>query len=255
MLAPSIKAVSQGAPKSDAGDDEYEDAYQNRSPVFVIADGATEGYLSGMWARHLVAVVSKAGASPFAGLVQAAAEQWSPEVSKYLDTRAASGRPLRWYEELKLEMGAYATLAAVRLDARVPRSSHGPWHVSSVGDACVFQVRKNKLRTAWPILRSDEFGVTPDLVSSRAAASDICAVPIVEATGTWFIGDHFYLMTDAIAAWFLAEYEHGRKPWRELDGVLDDGNPDLFRAWIEMQRRGARLRDDDVTVTRLRVRP
>jgi hypothetical protein len=64
-------------------------------------------------------------------------------------------------------------------------------------------------------------------------------------TGVARVGDAFYLATDALAHWFLAEHERGHKPWTTLAGVAASRTLDTFVA----EARAARaLKNDDVTL-------
>jgi hypothetical protein len=57
-----------------------------------------------------------------------------------------------------------------------------------------------------------------------------------------------YLMTDALAAWFLRANEQGAQPWQELDAFRA---PDAFAAWLTEKRAAHAMRNDDVTLIRL----
>jgi hypothetical protein len=57
-------------------------------------------------------------------------------------------------------------------------------------------------------------------------------------------------MTDALAQWFLAEAELGRRPWGALAKVT---TPEQFAAYIDCLRAGGALRNDDVTLVSVEV--
>ena len=65
-------------------------------------------------------------------------------------------------------------------------------------------------------------------------------------------GDRLFLMTDALAQWFLHAHEQGGRPDEELASVLSAADPDdAFTAWIEGMRDRDGLRNDDVTLIRM----
>ena len=71
-------------------------------------------------------------------------------------------------------------------------------------------------------------------------------------TGTWQSGDQFFLMTDALAAWFFKQYEQESRPWEVLrDLGYDDSKP--FEPWIAALRRNNEIRNDDVTLYRIEI--
>jgi hypothetical protein len=106
------------------------------------------------------------------------------------------------------------------------------------------------LRTSFPLARAADFDATPYLVGSRSDPHEVAGRAAV-ATGTWEPGDGFLLMSDALARWFLAEGEAGRRPQDEIDGLPDQGHPDAFRAWVDDLRRDRGLRNDDTTLVRV----
>ena len=65
------------------------------------------------------------------------------------------------------------------------------------------------------------------------------------AEGDCAPGDLFLLMTDALAQWFLASWEHGAIPWAEL--VKLEGE-DAFGKFVLPLRQEGRLRNDDTTL-------
>ena len=70
-----------------------------------------------------------------------------------------------------------------------------------------------------------------------------------QAHGACRSGDHYLLMTDALANWFLRESESGNKPWEEIARVLDGTEPEaVFPAWVERLRDHGGLHNDDVTL-------
>ena len=89
----------------------------------------------------------------------------------------------------------------------------------------------------------------PDCIrAKRPAPRSRLREKVTSAAGSWQGGDHFYLMTDALAAWFLREHEAGGRPWRRLE-ELDHGL--AFARWVDELRRSHALRNDDVTLLRL----
>jgi hypothetical protein len=72
----------------------------------------------------------------------------------------------------------------------------------------------------------------------------------LETRGKWRAGDRFYLMTDALAQWFLARHEAGQKPWQVIGKALADPETGVaFPAWVEDLRDKGGLCNDDVTIS------
>ena len=112
----------------------------------------------------------------------------------------------------------------------------------SCGDACIFLVRGEELICAFPVSAGDAFTTAPPLVaSSPGAGGDRFAA----VHGTARPGDRFYLVTDALAHWFLAVHEGGGAPWLDLDAVVV---APPVRAFRRRRTGGGRLRNDDVAL-------
>lgn len=248
-------------PKAGSSESEYEDACAiprrgGASAVagctVAVADGASESMLAGTWAGMLARSVNAAAgaelaASAFADIVCATAARWPAYVGRYVRWRERSGRPVAWYEEPKLEQGAYATVLGVsfRRETGPVYSGGGSWSAAALGDSCGFQVRGSRLAAAFPLESADRFGSAPDLAGTRDPDRDLIELRTVTRRGTWLPGDVFYLATDAAAQWFLAEDAANRQPWRQIDEAFDAPG-----AWLDELRSQRRIRNDDVTIVR-----
>jgi hypothetical protein len=245
--------------KAGNAEEEYEDAYcptengrrEGAELRFAIADGASEGMLSGAWAKILVELHCRfewAGGS-VQKFLESAYGDWKSFTSEYLRGRETRQSPVQWYEEPGFEEGAFSTLLGLTLTGASPDRS-GEWTARAVGDSCLFQVRDNALVRTFPVEHSSDFNNRPVLLASNPDRNGQALSAARQMSGTFESGDVFYLMTDALARWALKEEEEGRKPW----GVLrDHGTRDtkVFRAWIAALRQDRELRNDDVTLIRI----
>jgi hypothetical protein len=253
-------------PKQCAAPEEYEDAWAVRAAGrdargedlrIIIADGASESMLARRWASRLVVTFAEAaedlGTSPgFAATHQRAVGTWEAEVARYKRERADRNSPIQWYEEPGLARGAYSTLLAVDFRWGVDRELVG-WTAAAIGDSCLFQVRGGELIGCFPMLRSEDFGNQPALLSSNAVDAEVLARSIVTAAGDLEREDVFFLATDALSAWFLRAVEAGDEPWRTLE-VLVESAPDEFAELIGKLRDDRAIRDDDTTLVRVDFR-
>jgi protein phosphatase 2C-like protein len=227
MTRPPASCRAFSLPRRGHAADEYEDAFAADPAAgrFAVADGASESSFAGQWARLLV----EGFVCPSPGWLGAARQTWAARVD---------GQSLPWYAEAKRDDGAFATFLGLVLGA-------GRWHALAVGDTCLFQVRGNRLVTAFPLGREADFDNRPRLIGSRTSTD---AEVHAERKGDWQAGDRFLLMTDALAQWFLRRHEAGGRPWEELSGFPEgDGAISAFAEWVEERRRDG-LRNDDVTL-------
>jgi hypothetical protein len=118
------------------------------------------------------------------------------------------------------------------------------WRAFAVGDSCIFQVRRDQLIRSFPISRSDDFTNTPWFLASTSE-KNLQTAMAQWAEGDCAPGDLFLLMTDALAQWFLASWEHGARPWAELVNLESE---DAFGKFVLSLRRDGRLRNDDTTL-------
>lgn len=237
---------------------EYEDAFSPRENGvrsaprmrFAVADGVSEGMLSGRWADLLVRTYCTSRRRRVNALLGAAIASWTDEVDAYVKSRTDAGRPIQWFEEPGLARGAFATLLGIEFGTR--RHSAGSWSALSIGDSCVFQVRGNELVTAFPLETAADFDNAPGLVPSRPPRIGSVVDAARAAKGEWRSRDHFYVATDAVSRWFLSEVERGAAPWQEL-AQFDPDDRTGFEGWVQDLRVGGRMRDDDVTLLRIGI--
>ncbi len=230
---------------------EYEDAYDygwspdSGTPVFrcAVADGATEASFSALWATKLVRAYCNGiiAGHTLAESLHSSQQEWLTQVS------AAPAR--EWYVEEKLKHGAFSSLVGLTLRNERDGQATGKWDALAVGDSCLFQVRGAELLVRFPVARAVEFNNRPFLLSSNPAGNTGLIENTNTFTGTWEAGDRFYLITDALAHWFLQAHERGARPSHTLTQLEDDDRDDArFMKFISEQRASQALRNDDVTL-------
>jgi hypothetical protein len=257
-------------PKEGNSEEEFEDAFhppslrdrKGRILRFAVADGASEGMLSGPWAKILVRAFCRASQRPTASsarqVIARACDSWETWLAAYLQRRNESGRPVQWWEEQGLSNGPFSTLVGVAFLLR-EGSGAGRWDAVAMGDSCLFGVSGSLLKVRFPIESSSGFGSRPVLISSDPRRNAAYLDRIVQTGGTFEPGDRFYLMTDALSAWFLREVEAGEEPWERLDEAVGDGDGATegddsgFRDLVHCLRASGKMRNDDVTLTCIRV--
>lgn len=239
--------------KAGSSREEYEDAFSPSAPTrgcaesfrFAVADGATESSFSGAWARLLVSsFVESKDAMDIQSLLAQARPRWAAEVGQ---------RELPWYAAAKAKAGAFASFLSLVLQDHYTAPYHSKWRAQAVGDTCLVQVRGESVVCRLPLKHSSAFGATPYLVSSSADRSEDLEERVCVEEGLCQPGDALYLMTDALACWFMSEDEAGRAPWRILRDLntLDQG--ETFEEMIARLRRERTLKNDDATLMRIDV--
>jgi hypothetical protein len=231
---------------------EYEDAYAADAERgrFAISDGAAASSFAGLWARLLVEGFVKLAApegAVWTAWLPALQQRWNAEASAALD----GGQALPWFTLEKLAEGAFA--AFLGLVVEQTQSAGGRWQAVAVGDSCLFHICDGRLHRAFPLTRAAEFNNSPWLVGARDNPAADLHEKEARAEGDWRAADCFWLMTDALAQWFLGDAERGNKPWETLDGLVESPTPQQsFAAWIDTHRTRRELRNDDVTLVRVR---
>jgi hypothetical protein len=224
--------------------EEYEDAFwpdtlesgSGLARRYAVADGATESSYSRHWATLLVEAYGLGAIRP-RSLVRAL-----PGLQA--TWRSSHESPSRsWFAAEKIAMGAFAALLGVSIAGEgAERRLSG----LAVGDCCLVVVRDDDRWSPWPIVSSADFGLNPAPLSS--SADSISQRSLMRSRHVRLVpGDSVFMMSDAIAAWFLREAETGGRPWTSLSD-LAPGDDERFRSWSRGIRQAGFMRDDDVTV-------
>ncbi len=246
-----VRARPYWLPKAGNSAEEYEDAFWPLGAVdrevrwfrCAVADGATEASFSGEWARMLVRAWCRGrfGRRQLSSALPALQNKWLAQVSAW---------PLPWYAEEKLRSGAFAAL--IGLFIVEGRTRHRKrWHALAVGDCCLFHLRDGALLASFPLTDTEQFSSRPVLLSSKPDGHVSMRQHVRIIGGTWYPGDIFYLMSDALARWFLGSAV--ARPQLEA-AMASARRPEAsFSAWVQALREGGCIRNDDVTLLRVDV--
>lgn len=232
--------------KAGNSPDEYEDAFDINVEAgrFAIADGATESFCAREWAQLLVRgfVNNSSGKMCIEEWLAPLQESWH----KAIDWSA-----LPWYAEEKARSGAFAAFLGLELDVAVSHNASPRWRAIAVGDCALFHVRDNELKTAFPLANAREFGSRPILLCSNPIRNQAVWREVRIQEGDWYPGDLFFLSTDALAQWFLTQWEAGAEPWSMLH-ALDDSQ-EKFEEFVTELRSKNLVRNDDMTLIIIRT--
>ena len=214
---------------------ECEDRVACGGARFAVADGASQGSYSDVWAGMLVEAFCAADHGPRrrTGLwLDVARRRWQQW------TTGLSAAELPWFTRDALRTGAFAAFVGIVFRDEPPPA----WTAMACGDACIFVVRGEELICAFPVSAGRAFTTTPPLVASSPVGG---GADFESVQGTARPGDRFYLVTDALAHWFLSVQERGGAPWRDLDSVSSRRR---FERFVAEQRASGALRNDDVAL-------
>jgi hypothetical protein len=239
-----VTATAHRLQKDGNRPEEYEDAFAVNAgnSRLALADGASDSYDSGRWARLLVdAFIDVPPPAAVDGLRAWLAEPAHSWLAG-LDFAA-----LPWNQQAKARLGAHSTFLGVELEmaetgAAAWGAPCGAWRAMAVGDSCLFHVRAGALLTAFPLACAATFGGSPALVATNPAYRGAGIDRLATAQGELRLGDTLLLATDALAQWFLRRHERGESPWHDLLTAAH------FPAFIAAQRAQHHLRNDDVTL-------
>ena len=240
-------------PKHGSSAEEYEDAYSPKDKInqdkkvfrCAVADGATETSFSNIWAQLLADAYVEEDLN-----IEQLAKIWKQKTTKADQT---------WYVEEKLAGGAFAALVGLTIRAsKDKREKSGTWQAQAAGDSCLFQVRNKELITCYPMKKWTQFNSNPELLSSNTKNNTDEVTETLSTTieEEWRSGDVFYLMTDAIACWFLRRHDDTEDA---TDAIATITSQDTLFNLANTERRHkdddgrAWMRNDDVTLMRIFV--
>lgn len=246
------------APKAGNRPDECEDAARavypqrigasgRRTVRVAVADGASESAFAREWAAVLTdAFVDRP--LDLRGLTEASFSDWLAAAQAEWHAGVPWDR-LPWHGEAKARAGAFATLLGLTVGAAPDDPGRLCWQAVAVGDSCLFIVRGDRLCFSFPLEDAAQFDNAPDLICSNPANAGELWPRVRRGSGGCAPGDHFILASDALAGWFLARNAAGEKPWETLLAL----QAAEWDAWVEEQRRGGAMRNDDTTVVAITV--
>jgi hypothetical protein len=231
-------------PKLGNRAEECEDQFSASGRRFAVADGASESGYSQMWARILAEAFCR---TETADCTPVDLESWLDECrgewKRWAGERALHDLP--WFARETLRDASFATFVGLVFPRGRDEKTAAAWHAVACGDACLFLVRDDRLAGAFPLVDSGAFDNTPELVTT-SPGSDRMRL----AMGTAQLGDAFYLVTDALARWFLVDHARGEKPWMALDRVR---TPRDLEHFVAVSRKSRAIRNDDVTLMSIAI--
>ena len=216
-----------------------------------IADGASEGFMSKLWSKILTISYVNFDRTDLdmRQFTDFCIDIYNYQMEIYIQRRKERNNPLKWFEENLMNKGSFSTLLGVTFVNSSPTGGH--WKSYSVGDSCLFQLRDDLIEV-FPNMDSSAFGNSPDLISSNPAYNMELESRVKVKTGHFLFGDTFYLMTDAIAHWFITQIAGEKKPWITFDEFFEVGNDGLSE-YIDHLRGENRLKNDDTTIARFNL--
>ena len=229
--------------KAGNAPEECEDAYAKKktkqSLKALVADGATESSFAREWANLLCkALVNKRSFSyqTIANYLPEIRKKWQNQVTQ---------KPLPWYAEAKLEKGAFAAIAGVYIHCK-----KGQFDAFAIGDCCIFQVSNDQLLVSWPITEVSAFANNPFLVATKPIDDEtlkerfkpLRKQPLDK-------GGYLFLMSDALACWFVHNHQQKERPWHTLIGFAEEEpSQQAFEQWLDDQRTNKTIKNDDTTL-------
>lgn len=248
-----VKYFAASIPKHGNSNDENEDALSRilisdyrdgsiKSLHCAISDGATTATFSKLWANILVESTEGVKKIPSESLVkQIIAEggkKWLAKINE---------KDLPWYAQEKAKKGSFATLLWLAINKR-KNKTHSNLTALSVGDSELIHIRNGKVLTAFPYEYSEEFSSYTSLISTKIEKNKTLNYKMkkmrIQHT------DHIIISTDAVANYFLRQFEQDINPLDELTRLINlemnqEKKNSLFGNWIDSLREKHEIKNDD----------
>ena len=233
-------------PKSCSDPAECEDAIGINSEAlrFAVADGATEAFDAGNWARRL-ARCWVADETPALSVEEF--RTWVAGQGQRLHS-SWQGRHLSWYAEEKSRHGSFAAFVGVQFELNRDRPC---WRAIALGDACLVHRRRDFLCSVMPVSEHQNFNSAPVLVPSLDSLQEAALARAVTSSGTFEESDVLLLLSDAAAAWYLRRSETEDPVCAEFDSFLAAAQNKELTRLFQQERRAGRLKDDDIAILRI----
>jgi hypothetical protein len=231
--------------ESDRNDCQDAVAFNCSKGSFAVTDGATEAYGSRYWSRLLakswIRFLSTTDASSFMELASSLADRAH---------RHWGNKVLPWYAEEKLQSGSFAAFIGLTLDLQ---STDSLWKALSIGDCCLIQCRGGRIVAAFPLSDPAEFNYRPTLLPSIKGSQAEIASYLGFYEGRANPGDVFFLMSDAVACWFLGAIKSESQHAKEFERLVSQGRTEEMDIFIDERRASSEMKDDDVAVIYIKI--
>ena len=241
-IGPKVIFSAKTAKQGNSGE-ECEDQFIVSSSFHscALADGAADAAYSRVWAEILVTsfckqVTDQISPSEIDAWLSESITRWR-EFESTLQLRS-----LPWFTVEKLSNGSAATFVGLSFGIPSSTCDHLIWKALAYGDACLFVVQENRLRLSFPIESSEEFSNAPLLLRTVFSPEQD---RLLVRTGSSSYGDRCYLMTDALALWFLKSFEGNSKPWEELNSIANIAD---FENFVSQKCSHSEMRNDDASL-------
>jgi len=211
----------------------------------VIADGVSQSFESGLWARTLTKHLLRTEVQHVreSAIVNAAAE-WTSVIESYLSSSTS------WNVRKRVNEGAQATFASIVFEEK---DSSIWWVAELIGDCLIAQIpmerESSSSLTFYPPDYADSLKKNPDTVSSR---TPYVRGELRSFDGVISVGTRLLIMTDALGVYLTK---------KSIDGVLISSifpfldktciNPEEnFKTWANLLRP-SEIADDDLTLVEI----
>jgi hypothetical protein len=234
-------------PKAGHTNDECEDAFSTKptrqSLKVFVADGATESSFAKEWANLLTDDLKTIRSFSLRNIVKRLPKirnEWKEQVSQ---------KPLPWYAEIKLEKGAFSTIIGLWINYK--KSS---FNCFAIGDCCIFHLRNDEILASFPIEEEIEFSNNPFLVSTKIDDDDKIVEHFRELKNQKIRkGDYLFVMSDALACWFMNKIKTNDRPWETLIGFTGESLDNSFEEWLKSKRDEKEIKNDDTTLLTIEI--
>jgi len=160
-------------------------------------------------------------------------------------------KTLPWYAAEKAASGSFAAFVGIEVNR------DGAWKALALGDCCLFHERGAELLAAFPLANPECFSSRPVLIPSLPRAIDEAVGSLKTCSGQLENGDHIWLMSDAISAWYLANRDGKagtNSAANRLASAILAGGAEMA-ALVQNERGAGRLRNDDIALLYIEAIP
>ena len=218
-------------------------AVNSANHKFAISDGVTKSFFPSFWAETLVNEFVDSGKDIISEneLISKAQKKWHALISEIVQ------RPgIKWFTRNAFNRGeaGLATLVTLQLI-----SEEQSWRAEALGDTFLFFVPENKTTNDQGLIllssmpQPIQFDNFPDYYTSIGGGHNGIKK---DASGT-IVNGTFYLMTDALAEWFINGKEDATRKIEKLKNQSD------FEQLVQQERASRKLDNDDSAILIIKI--